>query len=112
MEVREVLEQAADVIRERGWTQGENENTRTGQVCLAGAINIVTIGKATYEPSFKLTPGPEHADLSHSRRALDAVGVALGPPGWPNDPVEWQDAEGRTVDEVLDALERAAREAA
>jgi hypothetical protein len=79
------LENAATLLRERGWCQGRFHDSR-GRSCAAGAIRVVT--------------GDTDAELA-ARRALRRVvggeAIAL-----------WNDKIGRTAEEVITALESAA----
>jgi hypothetical protein len=97
---------AANIIRTNGWHQGGlydlDVNVRrvaAGEpelppsacpVCLIGAINVEATGE-TWDPE----------DVAYDVRlwVRELIGGAPG---------VWNDAPGRTVDEVLDLLERAA----
>lgn len=84
--VAERLRRAAQIIRERGWCQGEIEDRR-GRVCLINAMALADVNTPT---------------------AQDRVKAATGNPTWLH---EWNNARGRTAAEVIDALERAANAA-
>lgn len=88
---QQVLLDAADLIEEKGWIQGANWRPGLGY-CVFGAINKVT-----------------QNDLAFS----DAVGRVLTEIGRLNQPwtggiARWNDEPGRTKDEVLAALRKAA----
>lgn len=99
MKTSELLRKAADEIRRRGWTQrsyGSDEvNYKNCAVCALGAIHAV-IGNG--DPWYLGLEG----DGARNELAR-VVGEKL--------PHRWNDAEGRTVEEVLDAFERAALKA-
>lgn len=85
-DVADLLDDAADLIERRGWCQGRYQDT-DGRLCSVGALaaaNGDTL--ASYFP----------AVLVLSRRVGDVVG--------------WNDALGRTEQEVLDTFRAAAKE--
>jgi hypothetical protein len=85
-ETAKVLRDAAELIREKGWCQGDYEKA-DGAHCAIGAIGCSSI------------PAEQFFD---ARSALqDAVDQV---PVW-----RWNDTPGRTVDEVLAAFEAAAQ---
>ena len=81
--VADVLDAAADIIIESGWTQGAFEDN--GCFCLDGAIMRA---KGVYDTLL---------ELDYVRRAT----------GWPSA-IMWNDAPGRTEDEVVAKLREAA----
>lgn len=97
----QVYRQADKLIGERGWFQGDLCSP-DGCLCLLGAI-CVAIGRPVPNPHWRAAP-------------LEAV--RLWDAAW-NDlivrldemPGTWNDAMGRTVDEVRSVLLRAAEEA-
>lgn len=96
MKTSELLRKAADEIRRRGWRQedfGSYEvDHKNCPVCAWGAVNIVVNGD------------PWSADLD-TETIIDwmATKLELGA-----SVPAWNDEIGRTVEEVLDAFERAA----
>lgn len=94
-EVSGILNRAADVIVERGWTTGEIQDRR-GAVCLVGALNLAITGNSL-DPVF----GNRKWSLAEAylREVTDAPGHA-----W-----EWNDVPGRTKEQVIGALREAAR---
>ncbi len=88
---RRVLLKAADILREHGWCQGTIRD-RQGRRCAVGAILMadLMVGAA-----FALPRSP-YADLA-MRKMLPDQGVST-----------WNDEPGRTVEEVIEAMERAA----
>lgn len=92
----ELLRKAADEIRRRGWHQGDYGSDysvpETCAVCSVGAISAATSGSPWLPTS---TSGNQALCI-----LTDAINL--------EDVVPWNDAEGRTVEEVLDAFERAA----
>jgi len=83
-DVQKDLERAANLIRERGWVQGQY-TTDDGAVCISMAIYLAI--------------GPE-VDA-----ALRRVQDGLLARGWQRGLIAWNDVDGRTVDEVLELLE-------
>lgn len=94
------LRAAADVIRERGWTQGDYVDTETGACCMVGAVDLAT----GYTDDGEQITGD--ADV---RRRRDEAYFALSPHARPG-PTVWNDAFGRTKDEVIEKLEQVATE--
>jgi len=101
--VPEVLRASAQVLRERGWCQGwyvdgdgSTDVDTGGAVCLFGALNLVFYG----------TPfPPEEGDQDPRSATLEAALAIVADEG---DVAEWNDEPGRTVEEVLAAIETAA----
>lgn len=102
MKTSEVLNKAADLIEERGWTQGPLGWDATGPLCALGGIGAAldcrTIGD-TY-CMWELAETPEVAAVA------DYLGVAVGPEG--GGVYNWNDAPGRTAAEVVEVLRAAA----
>jgi len=96
MKTSEVLRKAADEIRRRGWHQGAMGSSLVDRescsLCAAGALNVVLGG----DPWSYALIGSDA-----SRAMLDVTGASPLIEDWNDDPE-------RTVDEVLDAFERAA----
>lgn len=89
--VADILTQAADLLEERGWCQNRAED-RDGHFCAVGALDAAL---GVVEPY--LTLG---GLFSEAVRALRAhIGTSV---------VCWNDAPGRTADEVIGLLRRAA----
>jgi hypothetical protein len=100
-EVCRVLRRAAQVIRERGWTQYRNCDGR-GRVCLSGAIFVA------------FTDDP-YGPIPEDKRPLAAeVGAHLNAAIGCEDAtdarahIDWNNAPSRTASEVITALEQAA----
>lgn len=98
------LEKAASIIEQRGWTQGELLNRQTGAVCAYGALNFV-FG----EPLL-------HGDVAWPEDATERA-TALGEiveehlsreVGYWSELTDYNDADGRTGDEVIAAFRRVA----
>ena len=81
----EALQRAANLIREHGWTQDDYVGTN-GRLCAWQAIFLAT--------------APRSMDA-----ALQSVHRELLLRGWQHGIIAWNDADGRTVDEVLELLE-------
>lgn len=105
MKTSELLRKAADEIRRRGWHQGtyaaEGGTLESCAVCSLGAISAAALGSPVAFADDRSTPATDRAIL----RLAQAV---AGPRAYGLHTVDWNDAEGRTVEEVLDAFERAA----
>jgi hypothetical protein len=93
----EILNKAADVIDERGWTQGEYENC-AGGVCARGAI-FVAVGLNPLAAAF----GSDSAACSDAEytsvRFRNWLGVMIS---------GWNDDSGRTPEQVTSALRECA----
>lgn len=97
MEPAEVLRRAADVLRERGWVQGTYVDGG-GACCVRGAVNVVLYG------------APVSIECCDEEvQAMSALAAVAGIPKHGSISL-WNDRQGRTLDEVLTALERAAVE--
>jgi hypothetical protein len=96
------LRQTADYLRTHGWTQRRVHNVFTGACCLVGAVFEATGGSRAARLRVLLPLAIYAADTGMiTARALAALppGLALG---------DWNDVPGRTVDQVIGLLERAA----
>lgn len=92
-QVKSDAAKAAQYIRRHGWCQYDEVNER-GNVCMNGAIRMVSIG----DPGVGL-----RGDCPLYDAACDEVGIALGSLG-----AVWNDAPGRTKEEVLAVFDRIA----
>lgn len=100
-DVAVVLRRAADVIRVRGWHQGAYQG-KDGCVCALGALNLAA-GRLAHSDWFLY---PDAGDAAEAlRRHLRVNGLITD-----QSIDEWNDESCRTVDEVLDALEGAAKD--
>ena len=90
------LRAAAEVLRRDGWCQSRS-HASTGEHCAAGAI------EAAVDPNWQTSSGWEAEQNVRFGAALNAVQrrIDLVLTGW-------NDAPGRTADEVIAALEAAA----
>lgn len=89
---------AAQIIRERGWCQGDYSDAR-GAVCTLGALLVVDSWKVgDREAIWKFEDLPLHEACR--LRFQKYLGIDFTP--------QWNDAPGRTVDDVLAALTSAA----
>ncbi len=86
---RNLLLDAAEIIRLGGWCQGEFI-AFTGAVCMAGAISEAA-REGMYDGDVYETA---YNRISRSVRS----------------PIDWNDTPGRTKDEVVDLLEKVAKE--
>jgi hypothetical protein len=98
------LRAAAEVLRRDGWQQGHYWDSVTGCHCIFGAAANAVL-PAAHSPE-ALLYGIDEAPWQRMRRATDflAAIVAKGYDGLDG----WNDAPGRTADEVIAALLAAA----
>jgi hypothetical protein len=89
---REILFEAAEVLRTKGWTRNVSQNA-AGECCVLGAISLACSGDALKV----VPPGPDLA----LRRALTDLGLGTSI-------VAWNDSRYRTADQVITVLEYAA----
>lgn len=95
------LRAAADVLECDGWRQ-ESYGSPTGCKCLYGAIHYVaSCGQAVSEVNM------DHDELDQAARLESAVQLTIGAHGW-LETLAWNDAPGRTADEVIAVLRAAA----
>lgn len=93
----ELLDQAADVVVERGFHQGwfcANDDG-SGPVCIRGALSVAATGSALPQGWTKLLDEA----ISLLDEACDATLIE-----------RWNDTTGRTADEVVELLRATARE--
>lgn len=104
MDARTLLREAAKILRRDGWCQKTNKN-QMGQHCLVGAIEEA-FGR---EQFFALNSKP-HCYIE----ALDRVRAAMLPDETDVEAIGrrsvtyWNDMPGRTAEDVIAVLERAA----
>ncbi|MGC0365060.1 hypothetical protein ABH922_003044 [Rhodococcus sp. 27YEA15] len=95
-DVSTILNTAADILEQDGWTQGKAVDRITGCRCAIGAIN---------EAAGLTLAGPASTEsITVWRDAVFAVRRKIGYSSVP----AWNDAEGRTAIEVIAALRAAA----
>lgn len=92
----DVLRAAKQVLIERGWTQGKYVDD-FGCVCSFGAINVAVTGDPRQSGSYRSSE--EQAATEASRLVSKAVDRELLD--------IWNDAVGRTKDDVLAAFDKA-----
>lgn len=111
MNTAEILNKAADVIEERGWHKGDFVSSvgfdGSGCVCVLGAINVA-VGEVPYAV-FEIGDRDERTDAA--RVLAEYLGLVLRDGDVTEVGDRWNDAEGRTKDEVVAALREAARKA-
>ena len=92
MTTAEVLIRAKEELVTRGWCQGGYENRQTGEVCVAGAINLATTGAVENT----------HLGVFGFWRAF------MRGTGYPTSGVPgWNDCPGRTPEQVLATFDAA-----
>lgn len=103
MKASEILRKAADVIRARGWYQGnvgsDPDAESSCSVCAVGAMRIA----ATGQQSPWTLVGTGGSEYWEARAELDETIAHTG-----DRTPHWNDTDGRTADEVLVALESTA----
>lgn len=93
----ELIHEAADVIRERGWVQHRIRDEK-GRVCAVGAIDTVAA------PLWPTGTGVRRAALRLLRLTADSSGRVYSL-------TSWNDRPGRTKEEVLALFEQAEKNA-
>lgn len=107
MSTAEILVQAADLIEERGWNQGDYVND-CGGLCTFGALYIA-VGLT---PAFIRTDEADQRALAALTVVDEAAQALRQHVGRDVGISEWNDAPGRTKAEVVTALRAAAQVAA
>lgn len=102
MTVKEVLLGAAQVLETRGWCQKQYVDKR-GCCCMSGAMQFAM----GFDPR---TDDMWRSDMS--RIWLEAIAAVESQMGAMDTVIRWNDQQGRTVEEVLSVLEKAAEAAA
>jgi hypothetical protein len=110
-ELAAMYRRAAEIIRTNGWAQGYELTTGAratdgSAVDVVGALRVAITG-TTWSDDAPYSTG---AVLVAERRLAEQLGLLRDPREHPTDALtDWNDdLLDRTVDEVLDALERAA----
>lgn len=105
-QVNGVLLKAKALLEANGWHQGNLYDAESTipelmlcPMCLVGAINAAVYGNPTF-----LTFDGDQAELRFA--ACRAVNVAIEVP-FPGEISEWNDTDGRTIADVLAALDTA-----
>ena len=94
-EEKELLRRALVRLEQRGWTQKMSVD-KDGRLCLWEAIRQEWIRKNP-------PPGPD--EFTGTETLWEALGFQLLDDGH-SDAEEWQDAEGRTFEEVRELIKR------
>lgn len=101
-EISELCEKAADILEKVGLCQGTFEDL-DGKVCLYGALNVILYGQAS-PPFFSAKwKGNKHL-IAHFAKRLGFKS--------PDHTVAWNDAPGRTKEEVVRRLREASAKGA
>lgn len=107
--VAQVLDRITTVFDRRGWGQGTLEESPTGPVCLVGAVVVAVAGDSaigTWESGLLCDDDDDLVDET-ARVLSEAVGFTPSPFTGMFDIEAWNDADGRTFDEVLAAVRKA-----
>jgi hypothetical protein len=101
----QMFEDAVAHIEAHGWCQGDDVDEKTGQVCAVGAFALFTVDRIDGVGLRRWDA--TRVQIFHVRRheIMDLMGIET-PYG---SAVGWNDAEGRTRDQVVDALTLAAK---
>lgn len=100
-----VLRDAQRIISQRGWTQEVTRDLTTGEVDLLGAIALAAgapVGAVDDRPDLLATSVPE-ARRPAAYVAWEALEYVVG-----GDPLEWQDAQGKSFQDAFRMLGKAA----
>lgn len=106
---RTVFKRAADVIRTRGWNQGDFEDSH-GCVCTLGALNL-TLFNAARLGDVVTKSNLSYAEMYDEREPYAIQirnGLGITGDGWMGTIADWNDKRGRTEQEVIDLFERLA----
>lgn len=101
----EILRNAVQVLRNRGWSQGATRDLETGAVDVLGAIAI-----AAGAPIMQVDDRPDllTSSVPEARRAAALVAWEALEWACDDEPVEWQDRGQRRLEDVVRALNKAA----
>jgi hypothetical protein len=97
------LRAAAEVLRRDGWTQGDYYDFETGCHCVLGALIAAAGGPKATHPMDLAPPATRSRFDPAVKAVIDHLGFDYG-----LHVVDWNDAPGRTADEVIAALLAAA----
>lgn len=100
----QMFEDAIAHIEEHGWCQGVEVN-KTGAVCAYGAFGLATVEWTNEIPVRHGSHDRQRVFTVRQREILELMGIPFAT----HTVVSWNDADGRTKDEVIDALTRAAK---
>lgn len=98
MKPSEVIREARNILFERGWHQGDLEGV-DGSVCAAGALYCAAIGQPI--------PSAGNMALIHNSNEPFQYLIQALAPLVEGGVGSWNDVNGRTFDEVIDAFDRA-----
>ena|SRR5688572_3374195 len=106
VQIAEDLRAGAAVIREKGWHQGGARDLHTGAVCAIGStFDVLGLwGHSVHERAHPELRDDLRARTCRHTDAIQALARYLGE----DDVAQWNDAPGRTADEVCAAMEKAA----
>jgi hypothetical protein len=106
METADILEKAAEVLETRGWCQYTYE-APSGEVCAIGAVRTAVWGAPLL---MCVSREIVQEDYSKANGALKALADHVNFQYWPEIGAFWNDAPGRTKEEVIDAFKHAAKD--
>lgn len=108
MKTSKVLRAAANLIEERGWTQGASAKSKTGRIVLVKSRSAACFCSSGAIERAARTGNEERSALL----SLGATILASNVPKYIHRTlrvVAWNDEDGRTKAQVLEMIERAAR---
>lgn len=94
MRPSEIIREARNQLFERGWTQREAESS-DGRVCIMGAVNFAVYGRSHCPMDYD---AEKEGLRNRVADLLSPTGAAVA---------HWNDAPGRTFDEVIEHLDKA-----
>lgn len=103
-----LLKRAAAIITERGWYQGHYIDDQGQCVCPLGALHIAYAeALGLRNPARHVGSWPEGSRPDPLQEAVNGLQDSISTRDWVAD---WNDAPGRTKEDVLSALRAAAEE--
>ena len=101
--VKPIAQKCVDILKERGWTQGQYED-EDGAVCALGALQYALGGNLCEDPQGDSTvqtrTGLDVHQLDLRYQIQRSIKFKLGMPI-----AEYNDMDGRTVDDIIDVFE-------
>lgn len=111
-QVGRVVRKAAKILEDREWGQGTDLRNSNGvyQLCTRGAINFAILGVTQMHAARMLTRKKQSNLVELAWDSVTAFSNWLRENGYGRDTVSWNDAKGRTKEEVIAYLNKFADE--